>query len=233
MSATGQLPLSIITDDEATLANFQSRTSVLEVVNGLSTLVDCRQGEYFLWGAEGVGKSHLLQAVSHALGTNALYLPLEDLTEVPPQALLDGADTVPVLALDNVQAVLRSPDWQEALFHLFNRRRDAGLALLFSADRVPSELVTLLPDLRSRLGSLTVFHLPKQTDQELAEMLRFRAARRGLLMSDEVVNYVMTRVERSAKSLIMLLDRIDRAALAQARPVTIPLINELRLLSRD
>jgi DnaA family protein len=78
-----------------------------------------------------------------------------------------------------------------------------------------------------------VFHLPKQTDQELAEMLRFRAAQRGLLMSDEVVNYVMTRVERSAKSLIMLLDRIDRAALAQARPVTIPLINELRLLSRD
>ena len=129
--------------------------------------------------------------------------------------------------------MLRSPDWQEALFHLFNRRRDAGLALLFSADRVPSELVTLLPDLRSRLGSLTVFHLPKQTDQELAEMLRFRAARRGLLMSDEVVNYVMTRVERSAKSLIMLLDRIDTAALAQARPVTIPLINELRLLSRD
>ena len=233
MSATGQLPLSIITDDEATLANFQSRTSVLEVVNGLSTLVDCRQGEYFLWGAEGVGKSHLLQAVSHALGTHALYLPLEDLTEVPPQALLEGADTVPVLALDNVQAVLRSPDWQEALFHLFNRRRDAGLALLFSADRVPSELVTLLPDLRSRLGSLTVFHLPKQTDQELAEMLRFRAARRGLLMSDEVVNYVMTRVERSAKSLIMLLDRIDTAALAQARPVTIPLINELRLLSQD
>jgi hypothetical protein len=109
VSATGQLPLSIITDDEATLANFQSRTSVLEVVNGLSTLVDCRRGEYFLWGAEGVGKSHLLQAVSHALGTHALYLPLEDLTEVPPQALLEGADTVPVLALDNVQAVLQSP----------------------------------------------------------------------------------------------------------------------------
>ena len=176
-----------------------------------------KRGECYLWGPASVGKSHLLQAVCHQMGNDALYLPLDELIDIPPEALLEGAETVPLLALDNIQAVLPHPDWQAQLFHVFNRRRDAGHGQLFSADRAPSELTTLLPDLRSRLTSVTIFQLPKQSEQELADMLQFRAARRGLLLSDEVVHYILARAERSAVALIELLVRLDKAALASAR----------------
>ena len=229
----GQLALHIVTDDEATLENFQRRSTAIQALDALCTLAQSQAGECYLWGPASVGKSHLLQAVCHQMGNDALYLPLDELVDIPPEALLEGAETVPLLALDNIQAVLPHPDWQAQLFHVFNRRRDAGHGQLFSADRAPSELTTLLPDLRSRLTSVTIFQLPKQSEQELADMLQFRAARRGLLLSDEVVHYILARAERSAVALIELLVRLDKAALASARAVTIPLINELKLLSQD
>ena len=105
--------------------------------------------------------------------------------------------------------------------------------MLFCADRTPLELQGLLEDLRSRLGSTTVFHLPKFDEAGLAGLLRLRAARRGLLLSDEVVAYVLARAPRSSEGLMGLLDALDHAALARGRAITIPLINELKLLSPD
>ena len=91
----------------------------------------------------------------------------------------------------------------------------------------------MLPDLRSRLGSLPVFQLPRLEEDELGSLLQFRAGLRGLSLSKEVVAYILGRAPRSSTALMALLDRLDREALARGRGITVPLINELQLLSRD
>ena len=79
---------------------------------------------FYLHGPSGSGRSHLLQAAAQRAG--GLYLPLRVLVAVEPAAVCDGLELVPLLALDDLDAVSVDPRWAEALFHLFNRAVAAG-----------------------------------------------------------------------------------------------------------
>jgi len=230
---SGQLPLKIVMDEAATLDNFQRRESVRPALVVLEDVLGGRELGLYLWGPSEVGKSHLLQAACQASARDALYLPLSELRDFPALAVLEGADRATLVAFDDLDIVDGDRVWQEALFHLFNRRRDAGLPMLFAADRTPSAFEEMLPDLRSRLAGQPVFQLPRFREDELAELLRFKAGLRGIGLSDEVIHYILARGPRSPSGLLALLHRLDAAALARSRAVTIPLINELRVLSPD
>lgn len=233
MTSASQLPLSIVTDDEATLDNFQPRAGALEALTVVKSLVNGEAHDAFFAGVSGTGKSHLLQAVCHGHEGAALYLPLTELITLPPEAVLDQHQAFELLVIDDTHECLTHPGWQEALFHCFNQRRALELGMLWSANTVPVALEGLLPDLQSRLANLTTYQLVRQTEQELADMLSYRAARRGLILSPEVIKYVLARAPRSASALMDLLERLDRASLTYARPITVPLIVELKVLSED
>ncbi len=231
-------------DDAATLENFQLRASVAPLMAALTSLLhSAALGQsctgLYVWGGEGVGKSHLLQAACHGLSmsapnsSGALYLPLRELIDYPPAAVLEGCDHTCLVAIDELDAISERPDWQEALFHLFNRRRDAGLAQIYAGAGAPATYPDWLPDLRSRLGSLTVFQIPRFEEGELAALLQFRAGLRGLVLSDDVVQFILSRAPRATTSLMALLDTLDEEALARGRAVTVPLINELKVLFPD
>ena len=76
-----------------------------------------------------------------------------------------------------------------------------------------------------------MYQMPAYSESELGDLLKFRAARRGLKLSDEVVSYILNRAPRSAPPLMQLLERLDQASLSRSRPITIPLLAELRLWS--
>lgn len=228
-----QLPLGITMDDAATLDNFCPRAATMPLLAALDALLKGAEWGVYVWGASGVGKSHLLQATAQACTGDALYLPLRELIDYPAEAVLEGCDQVDLVIFDDLEHLNQQPDWQEAIFHLFNRRRTSQLPMLFAADAAPAQLTALLPDLRSRLGSVPVYHLPRLSEQDLSELLRFRAERRGLSLTDEVLQYILLRAPREPAALMRLLDILDREALARSRAVTVPLISELRLLSPD
>lgn len=233
MVLADQLPLHIVTDDEATLDNFQPRMGAHEALNAAQFMVRGEVGDAFFAGGPGTGKSHLLQAVCHALGDAALYLPLTELASLPPEAVLDRHQVFDLVVIDDIHACAEKSDWQEALFHCFNQRRALGLGMLWSGNTVPSKLTGLLPDLQSRLTHLTVYQLARQTDQELSDMLSYRASKRGLQLSSDVLKYLLARAPRSTVELMQLLDRLDHMSLAHSRAITVPLIMELKVLSQD
>ena len=115
---------------------------------------------------------------------------------------------------------------QIALFNAINAARDAGGTVLAAGNAPPAQLA-LREDLKSRLAWGLVYQVKPLTDAEKALTLHGEAARRGLRLSDEVVWYLLTHVRRDLRSLIALLDRIDRASLEQRRAVTLPLVREL------
>lgn len=190
----------------------------------------CRWTEslIYLWGAEGVGRSHLQQAAClrfEQRGEQAVYLPLADLVQYGT-AILDNLEQCELVCLDDLDAVAGRADWEEALFHLFNRLRDAGRKLLLAANTAPRELPIALPDLKSRLTLALIFQLHALSDEDKLRALQLRASRRGLHLTEEVGRFIMTRGSRNMSVLFDILERLDQASLQAQRKLTIPFLKE-------
>lgn len=183
----------------------------------------------YLWGANGTGKSHLLQAlcrqVSQAHGQSAL-ISLREARELSPQ-LLNGLESMDVVCLDDIQAVAGNLAWEQALFHLYDRTRDARGPMIVTGRASPQSLDLQLPDLKSRLVWGLVFRLAPLGDSDKRLVLRKRASAKGLDLPPEVVEYLFKRVPRDMPALCRLLDRLDTASLAAQRRVTIPFVRRL------
>jgi len=82
----------------------------------------------------------------------------------------------------------------------------------------------VLPDLVSRLEQCTRLALEPLDEAGRREVLRQRAARRGLELDETVLDYLFRRVGRDLSTLTALLDRLDRESLAAQRRITVPFL---------
>lgn len=182
-----------------------------------------------LHGPAGAGKSHLLQGVCGAAtdaGRTAFYLPLAAMRDYPPQ-VLEGLEGVALVAVDDVGAVAGDRAWEEALFHLYNRLRDAGTQLITVARHPPEALGLGLPDLVSRLQWGLVYAVKPLDDAGRLAALRQRAERRGLALPAASARYLIERYPRDATTVFAQLDRLDEASLRAGRRLTVPFIREV------
>jgi DnaA family protein len=182
----------------------------------------------FLSGAAGCGRTHLLLgqcAAAQQTGLRCAYVPLATHDQTAPE-MLDGLETLDLIAIDDVHAIAGVAAWEQALFNLFNRCRDRGTRLLFSADRGPAALPLALPDLRSRLAwGLTLAVQPLDDNGRLA-LLKSLARRCALKLPEEVARYLLERSPRHPTALAGAIERLDRASLAEQRPLTIPFVRD-------
>jgi len=223
-----QLPLALRPRPGQCLADFLpgGNAQALAAVQRLTTLPGPAQ--LYLSGPPGVGKSHLLAGLCGAAETAGLsvgYVPLGEAAQLHP-ALLDGLESMDLLALDDVQAIAGDPAWERALFGLYNRARDAARRIAVTADRGPAQLPLQLADLRSRLAWGEAYHLQPLQDRDKLLLLAREAGRRGLQLSPEVARYILDRAPRDLPSLLALMERLDSAALAAQRRLTLPFVRE-------
>lgn len=191
----------------------------------------CSPTHTLMWlcGGEGVGKTHLLQAIVSAAtehGFRAVYLPLGQESELPP-AVADGLGELDVVCVDDVDTVAADPDWERALFALFESARESSARLILAASQTPSRSAFSLPDLVSRFSSAAVFRLHQLSDAEKLEALRFRAASRGFALPDDVIAYLIKRVDRSMSSLFALLDKLDHEGLVAKKKISVALVKSV------
>lgn len=221
-----QLPLPVQLRDEATFENFLPAPATLPLVAALQAqAAGSGESMIYIYGPEGVGKSHLLQAGCHLAGAGgALYLPLGELADHGPDEVVQGVEELDLVCLDDVDRVLGRADWELALFHLCNRARQRGCALLVAGNAAPRALGVDLPDLRSRLAWGIVYQLAQAGDEEKIAILQFRARRRGLSLSREVCSYLVSRSARDMEALLTLLAILDKASLVQQRALSIPFV---------
>lgn len=228
------LPVSLADDtlfDNFLSASHSSRQQALAILKELFNRdgAPSPQGNILLWGGMGSGLSHLLQAACHeavACGQRIQYLPLETMANYPAQDVLEGLGACQLVCLDNFQAVAGLPDWEEGLFHLLNALSATGGRVLISASAAPRALSIQLADLESRLAASTVFQLPSYSEEEKAAIVLFRAARLGLIMSEEALGFLMNRAPRDLHSLIEHLHQLDDFALQYQCKATIPLMKK-------
>lgn len=225
-----QLPLAIQLNHQATLADFCWGDNTLlqqQLDNSLN-----RNGErlIYLWGEAGCGKSHLLQAccqyVSHQKNS-AVYLPLTILKEWGTTSL-EGLEEQTLIAIDDIDTIAADKEWEEALFHLYNRVRDNGKTiLLITGKQAPSALKIQLPDLRSRLAWGLVIYVNELNDELKVTALQQHAQKRGFELSQPVALFLINRCTRSMHALYKILDRLDEASLAAQRKITVPFVKSI------
>ncbi|NIB41981.1 DnaA regulatory inactivator Hda [Pseudomaricurvus alkylphenolicus] len=227
-----QLSLSVHLNDEATFDNFFIREGQVnaQVVATLKYQLQPMGEQFvFLWGATGVGVTHLLQASclkAQQEGACSQYLPLTELVGYDPEQLLEDLERLDLVCLDGLQAVQGLPEWERALFRFFNVMRDSGRRLVMAANCGPRELSVNLPDLQSRLNWGLVYQVQPLRDDDKCRALQMRARARGLELSDEVAQFIMHRVSRDLHELFECLHRLDDASLAEQRRLTIPFVKQ-------
>jgi len=230
---TPQLAFDFRWNSAADLASFESQDNE-EAVAAIRRLGEGRGESLYLTGPPGSGRSHLLQAacgeVSRAGGT-AVYIPLADYADAAP-TLLEGLERLSLVALDDLDRVSGDPDWEEALFHCYNRLREAGVDLVVCAAGAPDALGIRLPDLLSRLSALLRFRLSAPDDARRQQILARAAAARGLDLPLAASAFLLRHEARDLHHLMRVLDALDAASLQTGRRLTVPFIREVLAAQR-
>jgi len=175
----------------------------------------------YLWGGSGSGKTHLLKALRSALQQQGASVGWLDASVQTPG---DFNERWACVLMDDVHAFNAAQ--QQAAFNWFVHAQTLQLAVLAAGALPPADL-KLRDDLRTRLGWGHVFALHALREPERRAVLRQAADARGIFLSDEVMDYMLTRFSRDLGSLMELLDLMDGYALQTQRAITIPLIKSM------
>lgn len=175
----------------------------------------------FLWGAPGSGKTHLLRAMAQSW-VNAGGVVASFGADVPvPWQLPAQAQA---MTLDDCERL--DADQQHAAFAAFIQAIDQGLVVLAAGAYPPVDL-PVRDDLKSRLAWGTAFRLLPLADDDLRHLLQQQARTRGLLLPDDVLNFLLLRFTRDSARLLDLLDRLDAYALQMKRAPTVALLRQM------
>lgn len=227
MHAAEQLLLNLRPRLDAYLSDFDA-PAYAGVLAAVGQLLDAPASLLYLHGEPGHGRSHLLAALcaeAERRGMSAVLLPLSELCHEDP-ALLSGLEAQDLIACDDIDAIAGNVEWEEALFHLFNRARMSQCRQVFSALRVPGQSGIGLPDLVSRLAQAPAWALGLPDDASRLAVVEASAQRRGLIMEAEVLRYLVLRAPREPGRLLALLELLDKNSLVAGRRLTIPFIRQ-------
>ena len=222
-----QLALDIGLPTGPTLANFCAGSNLaalrhLELWVGDRTSASNRSPvPSYLWGPSGSGKSHLLKAAREALREQGARVGWLD------AAVLEGpefSESWAAVMLDDVH--LYTAAQQHTAFNWFVNAQTHQRPVLAAGEFAPVEL-QLRDDLRTRLGWGHVFSLQPLSEPERRAVLRQAADARGVFLSDEVMDFMLTRFSRDLGHLMELLELLDGYALQTRRAITIPLIKSM------
>ena len=211
MSPAATLDSFLAGPNEATLAHLR-----LWVGNTLRSPVPT-----YLWGQSASGKSHLLKAVREALRDRGNTVGWLDASMYEPPEFNPAWSMV---LMDDVH--LYTAVQQHAAFNWFVNAQTEQRWVLAAGSLPPADLA-LREDLRTRLGWGHVFALQVLTEPERRSVLRQEADARGVFLSDDVMDFMLTRFSRDLGSLMQLLQHLDGYALTTKRAITIPLIKSM------
>jgi chromosomal replication initiator protein len=168
----------------------------------------------FIWGGTGLGKTHLMHAVGHAIldrfpDREVAYVPSEGFTNEMIDAIKTGRTAhfreryrrIDVLLVDDVHFIANKEGTQEEFFHTFNALYDAQKQIVITSDRPPQEIPGLQERLVSRFEWGLVTDIQPPDLETRSAILRKKAGEDGIEIGDDVIEYVARNRRTSVRQL--------------------------------
>src|SRR5579864_171581 len=185
----------------------------------------------FLYGGVGLGKTHLMHAIGHAVlekhhRRRVAYVTSEKFMNEMISSIQEGRmndfrtryRTVDVLLVDDIQFLAGKDRTQEEFFHTFNSLHELNRQIVISSDRPPKEIPTLEDRLRSRFEwGLIADIQPPDFETRLA-ILHSKLGDSSLI-PEEVLNFIAHKVQRNIRELEGALTRVQAFAAVHQRQV--------------
>lgn len=202
-----------------------------------------RYNPLFIYGASGLGKTHLLRAIQNDVRRIhpmlvVRYMTAQEFSEEYIYSLQHGriqafrskTRSVNVWLLDDIQFIARREKTQEELYHAFNHLHQEGRQIVIAADSPPRELYRMDERMRSRFeGGLLADIMPPETDTRI-RILEANALREGVQCPPEVLEWIAMQSPPNVRSLIGAFNRCIAAASISNRTLDIDLA---RTMLRD
>lgn len=203
-----QLPLNLVSTPVYLEQNFIRSACNEEALDWIMRWPDWPSFALLLYGEPGCGKTHL----GHIWAARA--------------GAATGAVTAPMLQTHTLLDDISHYD-ETLLFHLLNLAREERLSLLLIAGKPAAQLAFTLPDLTSRLKALPSVGIHPPDDALLGALMHKQFSDRQLQVEEEVISYLLPRIERSFAAIAAVVKRLDQASLSQQRRMTVPFVRHV------
>ncbi|MGH7685356.1 MAG: chromosomal replication initiator protein DnaA [Candidatus Dormibacteria bacterium] len=194
----------------------------------------------FLYGGVGLGKTHLMHAIGHAVreqhrNTRVAYITSEKFMNEMITSIQENRTgdfrvryrSVDVLLIDDIQFFAGKDRTQEEFFHTFNALHEIQKQIVVSSDRPPTDIPTLEDRLRSRFeGGLMADIQPPDFETRLA-ILNRKLGPYSRLVPDEVCAFIAHRIQRNIRELEGALIRVLAHASINGQPVTLEIAQQI------
>ena len=194
---------------------------------------------FFVHGAVGLGKTHLLQSICQATlrnqpGARILYISCNTFMETFLECVKIGRmndfrnrfRNVDLLVIDDIHFLSKREQTQEEFFHTFNMLHQSGRQIVLSSDAAPSDIPDLEQRLVSRFNSGLVARIDRPCYETRVSILKAKARLHDLVLPEDVSAYVAARIDSNIRELEGALTKIRGFALATGRPIQLDLAKE-------
>lgn len=167
----------------------------------------------FIYGPKGCGKSHLAHLFVdkvQAQSSKPSAVKIIDASAVNMRNVKRLAEENVAIVIENVKP--RNND--EALFHLFNLFNVSGKYMLWTAEMPPNKMIFALKDLQTRLNMLPRAAIGEPDDLMLQMLIIKLFNDRQIIITPEILNYIVNNAPRSFAYIEALVDEIDKISLA-------------------
>ena len=175
----------------------------------------------FIYGESGLGKTHLLYAIAHAIHAKypdyrIVYIKGDAFTNELVAAIREGKNqefrekyrSCDVFLMDDVQFIAGRESSQEEMFHTFNSLYESQRQIVFTADRPPKEMLRLDDRLRTRFEwGLPIDVQPPDYETRVA-IIKNKAIQRGMDLPDPVLSYIADNITANVRQIEGTVNKI-------------------------
>ena len=230
MNNPTQLIFPFQVNQKASFASFFCSPDNTELVSRLKDLVISKNAdELIINGAEGSGKSFLMQAICNELsspGKQFAFIPMNKAINMGVE-IFQNLASLDAVCIDDLQLILSREEWETALFNLINECQQSNCSLILSFGGNQSlEDITQLPDLLSRIKRMEFMKLQAVQDEFLNQALDFVSQQLDINLEKAELEFLLKHQTREFSLLVDNLMVLDKQAASLKRKITIPLIKE-------
>jgi len=194
----------------------------------------------FVYGGSGLGKTHLMHAIGHAViarhpKKRVAYATSEKFTNEfinsirgqKSEEFRERYRRIDVLLIDDIQFIAGKEGTQEEFFHTFNAIHEEGKQIVLSSDRPPKAITQLEDRLRSRFEWGLIADISAPDLETRIAILRAKAEAQNIAVAPPVIDFLAQRIVSNIRELEGALTRIVAYATLQASPVTTQLAQDV------